>query len=82
MMDIFIITPASPKPLWFLSVIGLILFVVLIALIFIAYSSRSSKVELNNKFLKLSGDFWGREIKINQLDVSAVRILDLTKKRV
>lgn len=80
-MDIFIITPASPKPLWFLSVIGLILLVVLLALMVIAYASRNSQVELNNKTLKLSGDFWGREIKIDRLDVSSVRILDLHENK-
>lgn len=80
-MDIFIITPASPKPLWFLSVIGLILFIVLLALLFIAYASRNSKVELDNNTLKLSGDFWGREIKIDQLDVTSVRILNLYENK-
>lgn len=79
-MDIFIITPASPKPLWFLSIIGFIILIVLIALVFIAYASRNSKVELGNNILKLSGDFWGREIAFDQLDVSGAKIINLSKK--
>lgn len=77
-MDIFAITPASTKPLWVLAVICVILAVVLFALAYTAYSSRHSRVELDQNRIRLVGDFWGREIPIRQLKVSDARILDLT----
>ena len=78
-MDVFAISPASPKPLWFLAIICVLLAVVFMALAYTAYSSRNSRVEIENNRIKLVGDFWGREIPINQLDVSGARILDLTR---
>jgi hypothetical protein len=78
-MDVFAISPASPRPLWFLAVICVLLAVVLLALAYTAYSSRNSRVELESDRIRLVGDFWGREIPFNQLKVSAARILDLTR---
>lgn len=39
-----------------------------------------TKLELGN-ILKLSGDFWGREIKIDQLNVSSVPMMDLFRTK-
>jgi len=78
-MDVFAISPASPKPLWFLAVICVLLGVVLLALAYTAYSSRNSRVEIESDRIKLVGDFWGREIPFNLLNVSGARILDLTQ---
>jgi len=79
-MDVFAISPASTKPLWFLAIICVILAVVLMALAYTAYSSRNSRVEIGRDRIRLVGDFWGREIPFNRLDVSAARTLDLTRK--
>jgi len=76
-MDIFAITPASSKPLWLLSIICVLLLLVLIALAFVAYASRNSSVEVNSAHIKLSGDFWGREISIDNLNVAALRVINL-----
>lgn len=78
-MDIFAISPASSKPLWFLAIICTLLAVVLVALLYTAYSSRNSRVEIDNDRIKLVGDFWGREIPLSLLNVSDARIIDLTK---
>lgn len=78
-MEVFAISPASPKPLWFLAIICMILTVVLLALAYTAYSSRNSRVEIENDRIKLIGDFWGREIPFKQLNVTDARILDLTR---
>ena len=78
-MDVFAISPASPKPLWFLAIICVLLAVVLMALAYTAYSSRNSRVEIESDRIKLVGDFWGREIPFTLLNVSGARILDLTE---
>jgi len=78
-MEVFAISPASPKPLWFLAIICVILTVVLLALAYTAYSSRNSRVEIEKDRIRLVGDFWGREIPFKLLDVAGARILDLTR---
>jgi len=78
-MDVFAISPASPKSLWFLAIICVILAVVLMALAYTAYSSRNARIEMENDRIRLVGDFWGREIPLNRLNVSGARILDLYK---
>ena len=79
-MDVFAISPASPKPLWVLGIICVILAVVLVALAYTAYSSRNSRVEIERDRIRLVGDFWGREIPIERINASAARTVDLTKK--
>lgn len=79
-MDVFAISPASPRPLWFLAIICVLLAVILIALAYTAYSSRNSRVEVGNAGIKLVGDFWGREIPFSQINIPAARILDITGK--
>ena len=78
-MDVFAITPASSKPLWLIAVICVILAAVFMALAYTAYSSQKSRVELDNGRIRLVGDFWGREIPLERLNVSDARILDLGK---
>jgi len=78
-MDVFAITPASSKPLWWLAIICLLLLVILIALLFVAYSSQNSKVFLDRQNLRLNGDFWGRGIPLGKLDISAAEIIDLNE---
>lgn len=77
-MDVFAISPAAAKPLWFLAVVCLLLAAVLAALAYTAYASRNSRVEVTADNIKLVGDFWGREIPFSQLEVSDARILNLT----
>jgi len=77
-MDIFAISPASPKPLWLLGIICILMAVILAALAYTAYSSRHSSVEIDSNRIKLVGDFWGREIPFKLLNISDARILDLT----
>ena len=79
-MDVFAISPASSKPLWFLVIICVILAVVLLALAYTAYSSRHSRVEIEHDRIRIVGDFWGREIPFKRINASAARTLDLTRK--
>ena len=78
-MEIFAISPASSKPLWILTIICALLLVVLIALAYTAYSSRTSRVEVTVNQIAIVGDFWGRKIPLDVLNISAARILDLSK---
>jgi hypothetical protein len=76
-MDVFAISPASAKPLWFIVAICGVLVIVLIALAYVAFASRNSRVEVSVDRIRVVGDFWGREIPFGLLNVSAARILDL-----
>lgn len=78
-MDIFAISPASPKPLWLLGIICILLAIILAALAYTAYSSRQSRVEIDSNRIKLVGDFWGREIPFKLINVSDARVLNLTE---
>ncbi len=78
-MDVFAISPASPRPLWFLAIICVLLAVILMALLYTAYSSRNSRVEIEADRIKLVGDFWGREIPFSLLNIPGARILDLNE---
>ena len=79
-MDVFPISPASSKPLWFLASICVLLSVVFAVLVYTAYSSQHSRVELNSNQLRLVGDLWARTIPMDVIDVSETRILDLDRQ--
>ncbi|MBE9045221.1 hypothetical protein IQ255_12585 [Pleurocapsales cyanobacterium LEGE 10410] len=79
-MEVFSISPASSKPLWFLAMITLLLSLVLAALFYTGYSSLNSRVELKSDRLQLVGDFWGRTIPLESLKVSEAQILDLNRR--
>lgn len=79
-MDVFAIAPASSKPLWVLAVICILLAGILMALAYTAYSSQNSRVEIDNDRIRLVGDFWGREIPFEQINLPNARILDLDRK--
>ena len=78
-MDVFPITPASAKPLWFLVIICALLAAVALALAYTAYSARHSRVEMEGDRIRLVGDFWGREIPFEQLNTAGAQILNLSK---
>ena len=80
-MEVFAISPASSKPIWFVFIICLILLFVLLALGYIAYSSQYSRVEINGDRLRLVGVFWGREIALSRIKTSQVRLVDLTRNQ-
>ncbi len=78
-MEVFSISPASAKPLWFLAIITLILTLVLAVLVYTGYSSLNSRVELTSDRLRLVGDLWGRSIPLESLEVSEARLVDLNR---
>ncbi len=76
-MEVFSISPASSKPLWFLAIIGVLLTFILMVLVYTAYSSLHSRVELSSTQIRLVGDLWGRSIPIELIKVREARIIDL-----
>ncbi len=77
MPDIFPISPASAKPIWFLGGVCLFLGLVIAVLAYTAYSSRHSRVEVGRDSLRIVGDLWGRAVPLAALDVARARALDL-----
>ena len=79
-MEVFSISPASSKPLWFLAIIGVLLTFILMVLVYTAYSSLHSRVELSSTQIRLVGDLWGRSIPIELIKVREARIIDLDRR--
>ena len=79
-METFPIAPASAKPLWFVFFICGVLMLVVFAMAYTAWSSRNSRVEMGADRIHLVGDFWGREIPFELLDVSKAHTVDLTRR--
>ena len=79
-MEVFSISPASSKPLWFIAIITALLTLVLAMLLYTGYSSQHSRVELGSDRLRLVGDFWGRTIPLELLEASQAVIVDLDNK--
>lgn len=79
-MEVFAISPASSKPLWFLAVICILLAAILFALAYTAYSSQNSRVEIHADRIRLVGDFWGRAIPFSSLDGAKARVIDLDQE--
>ena len=78
-MEVFSISPASSKPLWFIAMITTLLTLVLAMLLYTGYSSQHSRVELGSDHLRLVGDFWGRTIPLELIEASQAVIVDLDK---
>ena len=76
-MEVFSISPASWKPLWFTAIIGVLVTFILGILVYTAYSSLHSRVELSRTEIRIVGDFWGRSIPMELVDVREVRIVAL-----
>ena len=79
MPDIFPITPASAKPIWFLGGVCLFLGLVIAVLAYTAYSSRHSRVEVGADNIRIVGDLWGRSVPLQALDLARARALDLER---
>lgn len=79
-MEVFSISPASSKPLWFIAIITILLTSVIVVLLYTGYAALHSRVELENDRLRLVGDLWRRTIPIESIDVSKARILKLSRK--
>jgi hypothetical protein len=75
--EVFAIVPASAKPIWLLAAICSLLAMILLALAYTAYSSRHSRIEVGDGQLRLVGDFWGRSIAVQSLQLDRSAVLDL-----
>jgi hypothetical protein len=75
--EVFAIVPASAKPIWLLAAICLLLSMILPAFAYTGYSSRHSRIEVGGGQLRLVGDFWGRSIPVQSLQLEQSAVLDL-----
>lgn len=77
MVRTFGITPASSTPFIFLSAIGIFLVLLLGFLVFIGYSVRNTKFEVNDEGLRIIGGIWGRFIPKEEINGEKVQIVNL-----
>jgi len=77
MIRTFDITPASPTPFIFLSVIGLILVIILGFLAFTGYSVKNTRFEVSEQGLQIKGGIYGRFIPRAEITTRNIQILDL-----
>lgn len=80
-MDTFMIGPVSSKPLWFFAVVMAILVAVLILMIWVGWSTRHSRVEVDAQGIRLVGDLWGRRISFDKLRLDQARRINLHQER-
>lgn len=76
-MEVFPIIPAAPRVMWIVLGVCALVIAILAALAFTAWASGHSRVELGRDRIRLAGDFWGREIALQDLDLEGARVLDL-----
>jgi hypothetical protein len=76
-MEIYAISPASAKPLWFVAAVCVIVAAVLATLAHAAYASRHSRVEIESDRIRLVRGLWGREIPLDLLRILDARVMDL-----
>lgn len=80
-MDSFAIGPVGTKALWFFAVIMLILVAVLVMVGWAAWSTRHSRVDIEEEGIRLVGDLWGRRIPFENLHVDQARRINLHQER-
>jgi hypothetical protein len=77
-MEAFPIAPAASRALWFVT--GLLGLVLVLVLVFVGWSvvgARTSRFEVSRDGLRLSGDWYGRTVPIEQLRIGEARRVDL-----
>ena len=77
MSEIFPMIPASPKPLWILGGILLLLLALLGLFSYIAYSSRTVQFELSREGLRVRGGLYRRMVPTESLIVEKAKHIDL-----
>lgn len=81
MKQVFQIVPAGAGPLWVAVAIGGLLFVLVAAFGYFAWSSRHVQFEITSSGLSIVGDMYGRSIASDQLDLERARAVDLTQDK-
>jgi hypothetical protein len=77
MGEVFTITPASTKPLWFLAAILALLLLLLLLFIYIGYSSRWTRFEITADGLAVRGTLYGRAVPWSSLRADEARMVNL-----
>lgn len=61
------------------GVVGFSLVLVVVVLLFTLRGSQGATFEVSSEGLRLRGEFWGRTIPLNSLDLANALVLDLTR---
>lgn len=77
-MNVFEITPVSTKPLWYLGGVCVLLSVLVLTIAYSAYAAYNSRAYIGDDYIKLSGGFFSRTILISDIEVSKMRVIDMS----
>lgn len=77
MGEVFTITPASTRPIWFLVSIGSLLLALMLSFGLFMYASRATIFELVPDGLRISRTPYGRTIPWSSIDASGARAINL-----
>ena len=81
MTEVFTITPATAKPFWSLAAIGALILGLLLLFGYFAYSARATQFQISSEGLAIRRTLYGRVLPWSSLDVSAARVVDLSRDR-
>jgi hypothetical protein len=77
MDKVFGMIPAGSGPIWFVAGISLILLAAIALLVFVGYSSKNIKFEVNDQGLRISSALYGRFIPRADIVTDGVKVIDL-----
>jgi hypothetical protein len=80
-METFPIAPAASRALWLVT--GLLGLVLVLVLVFVGWSvlgARWSRFEVSRDGLRLTGDWYGRTVPVEQLRIGEARSVDLSSE--
>ncbi len=80
MTELFPMIPASPKPLWFLGGIVLLLLTLVGLFSYIAYSSRTIQFEISEEGLNIRGGLYQRLIPAESIITAKSKQIDIGKE--
>ena len=80
MTELFPMIPASPKPLWFLGGIILLLLTLVGLFSYIAYSSRTIQFEITKEGINIRGGLYQRLIPADSIIIAELKQIDIGKE--
>jgi hypothetical protein len=79
MTERFDMIPASSAVMIFSLILGAVLLSILLAFTYISWSAKHVAFEVSNSGLKIVNGFYGREVKMDQIEIDGIRSTNLTE---